>query len=101
MQTLVLKTPASQEPLESFFQRLGNEAIEVIGDNGKVLAQVIPTGTAVAQRPVANEADWVDPRVMAEISQDIDSLKSLAREPRSTTTTEELLRLLNSLPLMK
>lgn len=99
MQTLVLGTPASQEPLESFFQRLGNEAVEIVDRDGEVRAQVIPAGTGVSENQIPSGDNWVDPQVMAEITKDIDNLKRLALQPRSTLTTEELLRFLNSLPL--
>ena len=99
MQTLVLGTPASQEPLESFFQRLGNEAVEIVDRDGEVRAQVIPVRTDVSESQIPNGDNWVDPRIMAEITKDIDNLKRLALQPRSTLTTEELLRSLNSLPL--
>lgn len=98
MPTLVLGTPASQEPLESFIERLGDEAIDIVSADGEVCARVIPQGKFCSQENSAT-SNWVDPRLMELINNDFDELKRIAAQPRSTTTTQELLHYLNSLPL--
>lgn len=102
MQSIVLGTKASQEPLESFFQRLGDETVNIIGPDGHLRAKVIP---AASNKPAptseSDHSNTMDRRLEVDITKDLDELKRLASEPRSTTTTEELLRALNSLPLPK
>ncbi len=100
MQTLVLGTPASQEPLESFFQRLGNEAVNVIGSDGAIRARIEPTVDAEAwasEAAVRSNPNFQ--RLESEFLKDLDELKRRAARPMSSVTTDELLKRLNSLPL--
>ena len=100
MQTLVLGTPASQEPLESFFQRLGDEAVEIVDSDGRTRARITPvTDSEPTADEIVARSSPVFRYVEAAIMKDLDELKQRALRPSSGITTEELLKKLNSLPL--
>ncbi len=94
MRTLVLGTEAAQEPLERFFQRLGEDEIEIVDSDGKVRAHVVPTPS---DRETARQQ-----KIYQEFAKlfltDIDQLKQRTGKYERGVTTEELLRYLNSLP---
>ena len=94
MQTLVLDTEAAQEPLERFFQRLGNDEFDIVDSEGKVRVHVIPS---LSECDVARQQEIQDKFAMLFLA-DIDQLKQRAGDYERGVTTAELLRHLNSLP---
>ncbi len=94
MQTLVLGTAATQQPLEQFFENLGDE-VAVVDTNGQVRFHFTPTSAEYDQQYQEKKLRLFEKQILANL----DELKQRAERHEPGVTVAELLSHLNSLPL--